>query len=174
MHPLIPKALMILAAVAAMVAGGQINIPMHPVPMTLQSLAVLLSGLVLGPAAGVIAVLVYFLLAVIGLPVLSEGAHGIGPFIGATAGYLYGFILVVALAGLLGQQQKTRHPLYGIAGLFGLHLVLLIMGSVWLSTRIGMGPALEAGFTPFLIAALVKSAAAYGIWRYGFRRGETG
>jgi biotin transport system substrate-specific component len=174
MHPLIPKALMILSAVAAMVVGGQIDIPMHPVPMTLQSLSVLLAGLVLGPVSGVIAVLVYFLLAVIGLPVLSEGAHGTAPFIGATAGYLYGFILVAALAGLLGQQDKARHPFYGIAGLFGLHLVLLTMGSVWLSTLMGMQAALEAGFTPFLIGALVKSAAAYGIWRYGFRRGETG
>jgi len=170
MHPLATKALIVVACVSAMALGAQINLPMHPVPMTLQSLSVLLAGLWLGPVWGGLAALAYLALALIGLPILSDGAHGPAPFIGATAGYLYGFILVAVLAGLMAQQKKARHPVIGIAGLFGLHLVLLTMGSVWLSTRIGLDAALEAGFTPFLIGALVKSALAYALWRYGLRR----
>lgn len=170
MHPLATKALIFVACVSAMALGAQINLPMHPVPMTLQSLAVLLAGLWLGPVWGGVSVILYLVLALMGLPVLSDGAHGPAPFIGATAGYLYGFILVAVLAGLLAKQKKARHPVIGIAGLFGLHLVLLTMGSVWLSTRIGLSAALEAGFTPFLIGALVKSALAFVLWRYAIKR----
>ena len=164
MSPALIRMLVLVAMVATMALGAHVDIPMHPVPMTLQSLAILLAGLWLGPVWGALAVIAYLALALLGLPVLAEGASGLAPFVGATAGYIYGFILVAVLAGLLAQQQKARHPLFGIAGLFGLHLVLLAMGSVWLSSRIGIGPALAAGFTPFLIGALVKSAIAWAIW----------
>lgn len=170
MAPARLKLLSFLACLAMMAMGAHIDVPMHPVPMTLQSLAILLAGLWLGPVWGTLAVITYLGLALIGLPVLADGAHGPAPFIGATAGYLYGFILIAALAGLFARQQKARHPVVGIAGLFGLHLVLLTMGSVWLSTRIGLGPALEAGFTPFLIGALVKSALGWAIWHYSLKR----
>lgn len=170
MHPAFTKLLVFGGLVALMAMGARLDIPMHPVPMTLQSLAVILAGLWLGPVFGALAVIAYLVLALVGLPVLAEGAHGPAPFIGATAGYIYGFILIAALAGLFAKQQKARHPVVGIAGLFGLHLVLLTMGSVWLSTRIGLGPALEAGFTPFLIGALVKSALGWAIWRYSLKR----
>ena len=165
MAPALAKPLIFVAMVVLMVIGARLDVPMHPVPMTLQSLAILLAGLWLGPAWGSMAVIAYLALGLIGLPVLADGAHGLSPFIGATAGYLYGFILIAALAGLLAGQQKARHPLVGIAGLFGLHLVLLTMGSVWLSTRMGLGPALEAGFIPFLIGALAKSILGWAIWR---------
>lgn len=170
MRPARLKLLVFIAGVAMMVLGAHVDVPMHPVPMTLQSLAVLLAGLWLGPVWGGLAVITYLGLALVGLPVLAEGAHGLSPFIGATAGYLYGFILLAVLAGLLAGQQKARHPVVGIAGLFGLHLVLLTMGSVWLSTRIGPGPALEAGFAPFLIGALVKSTVGWAIWRDSLQR----
>lgn len=174
MRTLVLKLLLVFAFVTALALGARIDIPMHPVPMTLQSFVVVLCGLALGPVTGTLAVLLYLGLALIGLPILSDGAHGPTPFTGATAGYLYGFILVALLAGGLGQQKKARHPVIGIAGLFGLHLVLLTMGSARLSTRIGLPAALEAGFTPFLIGALVKSAAAWAIWRYALKRGGTG
>ena len=166
MRPTPVQMLVFIAAVAMMVMGAHVDIPMHPVPMTLQSLAILLAGLWLGPVWGALAVILYLALALMGLPVLAEGASGPAPFVGATAGYIYGFVLVAALAGVHARQQKARHPLFGIAGLFGLHLVLLTMGSVWLGTRIGLGPAFQVGATPFLIGAFVKSAVAWAIWRY--------
>ena len=166
MHPALIKSLILITMIALMILGARLDVPMYPVPMTLQSLAVVLAGLWLGPALGALAVLIYLALALFGLPVLAEGAHGPIPFIGNTAGYIYGFILIAVLAGLFARQQKARHPLIGIAGLFGLHLLLLTMGSAWLSARIGLGSALEVGFMPFLLGALVKSAIAWALWRY--------
>ncbi|WP_409019475.1 biotin transporter BioY [Brevundimonas vesicularis] len=168
------KVLGFIAAVAFMALGARLDVPMHPVPMTLQSLAVLLAGLWLGPVLGPLSVLTYLTLALLGLPILSDGASGPGPFAGATAGYVYGFVLVAALAGLASLTPWARQALPGITAMFGLHLVLLAMGSAWLSTRIGIGAALAAGFTPFLIGAAVKSALAWAIWRLLVRRGGTG
>lgn len=166
MQPARSKILIFIAIIAVMAIGAHVDVPMHPVPMTLQSLGVILAGLWLGPLLGPLAVVVYLGLALVGLPVLAEGAHGLAPFVGATAGYIYGFLLVAALGGLLARHPKARHPLIGIAGLFGLHLVLLTMGAVWLSTSIGLSPAVAVGFAPFLIGALVKSALGWAIWHY--------
>ena len=151
--------------VGLMAAGAQVNLPMHPVPMTLQSLVILLAGLLLGPWLGIAATLVYLALALIGLPVLSDGASGSGPFIGATAGYIYGFPLVAGLAGWLARSAYIARPLIANSALFGLHLVLLSMGTVWLGSQIGWTRAYEVGFAPFWTGALVKSIAAWLIWR---------
>lgn len=158
--PLRPPILMVLFA-GLMALGAWVDVPMHPVPMTMQSFAVLLAGAVLGPRRGVVAVLLYLALALVGLPVLSDGASGPGPFTGATAGYLFAFPVVAGLAGLAARREWLTRPLPGVAVLFGLHLILLALGGAWLATRIGVADALAHGVTPFLIGAAVKSALAW-------------
>lgn len=153
--------ILIVLFAGLMALGAWVDVPMHPVPMTMQSFAVLLAGAVLGPRPGVVAVLLYLALALIGLPVLSDGASGPGPFTGSTAGYLFAFPVVAGLAGLAARRGWLTRPGSGIGILFGLHLILLALGGAWLATRIGVTDALAHGVTPFLIGAAVKSGLVW-------------
>ena len=153
---------LVLAFAALMALSAQASVPMLPVPMTMQSAAVLLAGAVLGARAGVAAVLVYLAAAAIGLPVLSDGAGGLSPFVGPTAGYLVAFPIAAGLTGLAARQGLLDRLLTGLAVLFAAHLVLLGLGAGWLARSIGVEGALAAGFTPFLIGAAVKSALVLG------------
>jgi biotin transport system substrate-specific component len=162
-HPLLA-----LAFAALMALGAQVDVPMHPVPMTMQSFVVLLAGAALGPIRGVAAVAIYLAAAAIGLPVLSEGAHGPAPFTGATAGYLFAFPIAAGLAGLAARRGLLDGWAVGAATLFVLHLLLLGMGGAWLATKIGSADAWAGGVRPFLIGGAVKSLlvlAALKAWR---------
>ena len=158
-----------LMMAGVMAASAQVDAPMHPVPMTLQSAAVLLAGVWLGPVWGVVAVLIYLGAAALGLPVLSDGSGGLGPFGGATAGYLFAFPIVAGLAGRVAQTGRLERPAAGIAALFVAHLLLLGLGTAWLARSLGLSEAMSAGFTPFLIGALAKSVLVWIVWR-GLRR----
>lgn len=136
---------------------ARLTVPMVPVPMTMQTLAVLLAGVVLGSRWGGGAVLAYLALGLAGLPVFSDGASGPGPLTGPTAGYLLAFPLAAVLAGLLAERGRLSGLVPATAWLFGLHLLILTLGTGWLAVRMGVSAALAAGFTPFLIGAGVKS-----------------
>lgn len=139
---------------------ARLSVPMVPVPMTMQTWAVLLAGVVLGPRWGAVAVLLYLALALAGLPALSDGASGAAPFTGPTAGYLFAFPLAAGVAGVLAEGGHLRRIVPATAWLFGLHLMILAFGTGWLAGRIGVPAAVAAGFTPFLIGAAVKSILA--------------
>ena len=156
-HPAVTLGLA-LAFAGLMALSARLDIPMHPVPMTMQSWAVLLAGAVLGARWGVAAVLVYLAAAAIGLPVLSDGAGGLSPFTGPTAGYLVAFPIAAGLTGAAASRGLLDRPVAGLAVLFVAHLVLLGLGAAWLARAMGLEAALAAGFTPFLIGAAVKSA----------------
>ena len=81
--------ILIVAFAALMALCAQINVPMVPVPMTMQTFAVLLAGAVLGRWRGAASALLYLAAAALGLPILSDGASGVEPFAGPTAGYLF-------------------------------------------------------------------------------------
>lgn len=154
----LPLRLAAVAGFALLIAlCARLSVPMVPVPMTMQTWAVLLAGVMLGPRWGAAAVLLYLALALAGLPVLSDGAAGPGPFTGPTAGYLFAFPIAAGLAGLLAKTGRLRRLAPATAWLFGLHLMILALGTGWLAGRIGAPSAVAAGFTPFLIGAAVKS-----------------
>lgn len=138
---------------------AQVAVPMVPVPMTLQTFAVLLAGAMLGGGWGAAAVLLYLLLAALGLPVLVEGGSGLERFTGPTAGYLFAFPLAALIAGELARRPMFRRPMAETTLMIGAHLLILALGAAWLATRLGVGDALTNGFTPFLISAAVKSLA---------------
>lgn len=138
---------------------ARVSIPMVPVPMTLQSFAVLLAGAVLGGGWGAAAALLYLVLAALGLPVLADGGGGLEPFAGPTAGYLFAFPIAALIAGWPSRRPALRNPGGEWAMMIGAHLLILALGAGWLATRIGVEGALANGFTPFLIGAAVKSAA---------------
>lgn len=180
--PAIRPAIRLASAVgfASLIAlCAQLAVPMVPAPMTMQTWAVLLAGIALGPAWGVAAVLLYLVAGLIGLPVLSEGASGVGPFTGPTAGYLMAFVPAAGLAGWLSRRGSLERNLTAVGWMVGIHLLVLAAGGAWLAVSIGVGPALGNGVLPFLPGAVLKSllavAAARGLdrlngWPNRFRR----
>lgn len=150
------SAVLILAFAALLAICARIDIPMVPVPMTMQTFAVLLAGAVLGPVRGTASVLLYLALAAAGLPVLSDGASGLPPFAGPTAGYLFAFPLAALFVGLLFERAPGQIARLGL--MLAAHVLILTLGAAWLATDIGLSAALEHGVTPFLIGMAVKSA----------------
>lgn len=162
-----------LASVAGfallMALCARVAVPMVPVPMTFQTWAVLLAGAAMGPVRGMAATALYLVAGLAGLPVLADGASGVEPFTGPTAGYLAAFLPAAGLAGWLSVRGDLARTLPAVGWMIGLHLLILALGGGWLARGIGMAPALEHGVLPFLPGAVLKSllvvAAARGLAR---------
>jgi biotin transport system substrate-specific component len=159
-RPAILRALVVLLASWLLAASSWAAIPLGPVPITLQTYAVLTLSALAGPRLALEIVLVWLLQAAIGLPVLADGAGGVRALTGPTAGFLAGFLAAAVIVGALAR----RPSLTGWAGLIGLflaaHVLILALGWGWLALRIGPGPAWTGGVEPFLPGALVKSVLA--------------
>lgn len=136
-------------------ASAQVALPLWPVPMTMQSLAVLLLGAIGGARLGVAAVALYLLEGAMGLPVFANGSGGLAVLMGPTAGFLLGFLPAAALAGLARGHWARRG-----AVLLAAHLVLFVPGVLWLAGFVGLERALWAGFVLFIPGTLVKTALA--------------
>lgn len=129
---------MVLAALfAAMLAiSGQISIPIGPVPITWQTLVVMLSGLLLGPQLGALSILVFIALAAIGLPILSGGAGGIGALFGPTGGFVLSWPVASFVIGWLTHRlaKKKEIKFWHLLpiNLLGGVLVVYLIGVPWL------------------------------------------
>ncbi|WP_199792349.1 biotin transporter BioY [Allosphingosinicella vermicomposti] len=156
----VARAIVMTAGVAALTFSSRVEIPVEPVPFTLQTLAVLLTGALLGWRLGALTVLIWLALGALGLPVFSGGAGGWQRFLGPTAGYLAGFPLAALAMGWLTQQGwNGRKPVHAfVAALIG-HAICLIPGALWLSTSVGRHAAIQDGLLPFLPGAILKSLA---------------
>lgn len=145
----------------ALAIGSWIEVPMVPVPMTLQTYVVLVIGALYGWKLGIATVILYLTEAAVGLPVLAGGKSGIAPLVGPTAGYLAGFVVAAALVGRLVERGWTASSLVrSFAAMAAGHAVILALGVAWLASKIGWGLAVSAGLIPFLIGAVVKSGLA--------------
>jgi biotin transport system substrate-specific component len=149
------------AFIGLITLGGWISIPFFPVPITLQTLFVLLAGAVMRRSA-VIPVALYILLGAIGLPVFHNGVAGIGVLIGPTGGYIIGFIPAALVTGLAYEHPRN---LFHVLGIIAATAVIYLFGLTWLmySTGMGLVPALLVGMLPFLAGDAVKAYAAYQI-----------
>ncbi|MTD12577.1 biotin transporter BioY [Nakamurella sp. YIM 132087] len=128
------------------------------VPITLQTLGVMLAGAILGPRKGFLAVLVFELLVMTGLPLLSGGRGGIGVLAGPTAGYLIGWLPGVFVVGFLTKRILPRYPLWlGIVvTAIGGVLVIYTIGTIWLIAKgIAPGVAISSNVN-FLIGDAIK------------------
>lgn len=159
--------LALIAAFGALIAAvaylGAIPVGGAGVPITLQSLAVMLAGCVLGPLRGSLAVVLYLALGAIGLPVFAEHSSGLGVFTGVSAGYLVAFPLAAALAGALvkyglGPRRKTRALWVFLCSLAGSALVIHPLGILGMSLHqdVPLSTAL-AWDAPFWLGDLVKT-----------------
>jgi biotin transport system substrate-specific component len=149
-----------LAGVAALTASSHISVPMYPVPMTMQTMVVLMLGALLGPRAGAATVLAWLALSLTGAPVLSGGKPGLVALAGPTAGYLISFPLVAFAAGYLPKGDRLSAHAARLTGFLGLHGVILFAGWSWLSALTGPEVAFATGVAPFLAGALIKSGLA--------------
>ena len=142
-------------------------IPVGPVPITAQTLAVMLAGSVLGARRGFLALLLFLLLVAIGLPVLSGGRGGLAVFAGPSAGYLLAWPVGAFVVGLLTERLWQRYNLaWGVAtNLVGGVLVIYLIGVPVLAAVAHLSPraAIVAGVLPFLIGDLFKAVVAAGI-----------
>ncbi|MDB5044004.1 MAG: hypothetical protein JWQ08_54 [Deinococcus sp.] len=158
-HSLIRNVLLVASGAALVALAAQIEIPMQPVPLTLQTLAVLLVGAVLGSKRGAAALALYLAAGAAGLPVLSGGGAGLAKIMGPTGGYLLGFILAAGVVGWLAERYALDRKFAGtaLAMLVG-NVVIYIPGLLWLANvlHVSASKAVEYGLTPFLIGDGIK------------------
>jgi biotin transport system substrate-specific component len=158
------RALAVGAAALVVAASAQVSVPvpLSPVPMTLQPLAVLAVGGVLGAVWGSAALLLYLALGLLGLPVFFAGGAGIGHVLGPTGGYLLAFPAAAAVAGrFAGTSPRLGRVLIGCA----LAMVVIHAGGAAQLAILGGDPrfALRAGFVPFLTGDLLKVGIAAAV-----------
>ncbi|WP_214844657.1 biotin transporter BioY [Exiguobacterium sp. s150] len=149
-----------IAIGAALLASiGSIAIPIGPVPITLQMLGIMTVASILGAKKGSLAVIVYLLLGMIGLPVLS-GSGGLAPFVGPTVGYLLSFPIAAYLIGYFSEQHRSFPAFVTYNLVFGLGLVYLL-GSLGLQVMLGLSflDALTVNI-PFIIGDTLKALLA--------------
>jgi len=150
------KALLVLAGTLLIAISAQVSVPFFPVPMTLQTLAILLVGFALGARLGALTVLAYVAEGAMGLPVFSGFKAGLG---GPTTGFLLGFVAMAWIAGYAAER--------GIRSVLGLSAVALaasaalyVPGIAWLGAMIGVEKAVAVGMVPFLAGDAVKAVLA--------------
>ena len=150
----------LLIALAAQVS---IPLPFTPVPVTLQTFAVVLTGALLGSRRGAAAILLYLAEGLAGLPVFSLGRAGFAHLLGPTGGYLVGFVAAVWLVGLLVERRLAATFLGALFVLIAGHLVPYVTGVAWLAASLGVSRAVALGFVPFLAGDALKVAASVGV-----------
>ncbi len=143
----------VLTALAAWV-----EVPMFPVPITMQTCAVLLSGALLGARWGFISQVMY-LAGGLFLPIYAGGAMGVSTLFGATGGYLFAFPIAALLTGLALRSATIETPLYALfARVFAVSLVIMVFGTIWLQQVLNLSlvQAVSLGFVPFIIGDVIK------------------
>lgn len=155
------QAALLLFGTGVLALASQISVPMVPVPITMQTFAITMIGVLYGWRLGALTVLAWLGEAMMGLPVLANGGGGLAPFVGPTAGYLVSFPIIAALAGYLATKGWTgSHVVKSFLAHLSANILCLAIGGAWLGTLIGAEKGLALGVTPFILGAVLKSALA--------------
>lgn len=134
-------------------------LPFSPVPISAQTLAVLLVAAVLGSKRGALAVLAYLAEGISGLPVFANGGFGPAYLMGPTGGYLLGFVLAAYATGWLAERGWGRKPATASLAMLAGNCAIYAVGLPWLAVYVGKA-ALNAGLYPFVLGDLAKIALA--------------
>ena len=154
---------LVLAGVLLLTLSAKIQIPLWPVPMTMQTYVILVIGMAYGTRLGLLTVAAYLAAGALGLPVFAgtpEKGIGVAYMLGPTGGYLVGFMVAVAICGKLTERGWDRRLITSLAAMTIGHVVILLCGAVWLATLMGLERAVALGVTPFLLATVVKTLLA--------------
>lgn len=159
------------ALFTALFAQVAITVPGSPVPITGQTLAVVLTAAALGPGRGLAGQLAYLLLGAMGLPFFAKAASGWGALVGPTGGYLVGFLPAAFLVGLAARHAYDRRPRTAVPLFLAGQLVILVVGVCWLSVvaSLGFATAFHKGFVPFIPGGLLKAALAGVVTSFAWR-----
>lgn len=157
-----------LIALGALVVAltAQIYIPTTPVPFTGQTFGVLVVGGALGFRRGAAALLLYVAIGLLGVPVFAEGGAGREVLLGATGGYLIGFVAAAAVVGRLAELGWDRRLAGAIAMMLVGTAIIYALGVPWLKVATGMpwADAVSVGMTKFLVWDAAKLAIAAGLF----------
>ena len=165
----VTKAALVVFGSLLLAVSAQFKIPLYPVPVTGQTLVVLLIGMTYGPSLGGITVATYLFEGALGLPVFAGGAAGVAVLMGPTAGYLFGFLLAAIAIGYLAERGMGRTVVSTIAAMVIGNCVIYLCGALWLANFIGFGQAIAAGVLPFLYGDALKLVVAAGLMPWAWR-----
>ncbi|PKP72926.1 MAG: biotin transporter BioY [Alphaproteobacteria bacterium HGW-Alphaproteobacteria-6] len=155
------RAAMVLAGSALIGLGAQVSVPMVPVPMSLQTLAILIVGFSYGARLGGLTVLAYLAEGAAGLPVFAGGHAGLAYMAGPTAGFLAGFVAMAVLAGLAA-DRGIRGPAATTLVALAASAALYLPGLAWPALVMGkaMPDLLSGWMLPFLAGDALKAVIA--------------
>ena len=169
---------MVVVGVGVLTASSYIRVPMWPVPMTMQTFAVLGLGAAYGLRLGGATVLTYLAVGILGGPVFSEGASGWAYFTGTTGGYLFGFMVSAALVGWLAERGWDRQIVTMAAAMIIGNVVIYVFGVTWLYLLLvgqmglegwDLARVIDSGMMQFLVGDLAKLILAAlilpSLWR---------
>jgi biotin transport system substrate-specific component len=161
------KAVLAIAATGLVALCAHVSMPLYftPVPLTLQTLAVLFIGLAFGPTLGAATLLLYLAEGAAGLPVFSpQGPSGIAQVLGPTGGFLLSYPLAAAVAGSMVRAVRIYRPQFHAAVLaaFAADLIIFAIGAGWLAILLHLSPnaAWTLAVAPFLLGEVLKITAA--------------
>ena len=157
------KVVAALSAIALLAISARVQVPFWPVPMTLQTLTVLLVGYLLGFRLAMATMAAYLISGAAGLPMFAgtpERGLGLAYMVGPTGGYLVGFVFAAAIASQIRALRSKVGVLAIPAGLFFASAAIHVFGFVWLSQYLGVETAWKAGVLPFVLGDLVKLGLA--------------
>lgn len=152
--------ILVALGTALLTMSAKINLPLPYVPMTLQTLVVLMIGAIYGWRLGATTVLAYLAEGAIGFPVFAGPVGGLAPLSGPTAGYLAGFVIAAFTTGWLSERGWDRSVPLLFAAMAAGHTVILGCGFAWLAfgMKLGVEKAWLVGIAPFIAASLIKNA----------------
>jgi len=150
------------ALLTALAAQAKLYLPGNPVPVTGQTLAVLLAGAALGSKAGPASQVLYVMMGAVGLPVFADGASGLEVLTGATAGYLIGFVVAAAVVGRLAEATADRKVATAIPAFVTGSAIIYALGVAGLMITLGwtLSESLAKGVAPFLVGDGIKAVGA--------------
>ncbi|PCN46852.1 BioY protein [Curtobacterium sp. 'Ferrero'] len=166
-----------LATDAALIAGGalftagmaQVEVPMWPVPMTGQTLAVVLVGASLGARRGTLSLLLYAVVGLLGLPVFADHAGGLASLTSPSFGYVIGFVVAAGVVGWLAERDWDKHFVRAAGAMLLASAIPFVFGLPWLAVVLGqlgapndLQSVLAAGFYPFIVGGVAKALIAAG------------
>lgn len=156
-------AILVVTGAAAVGLLAQVSIPLWPVPITGQTLGVMLVGATLGARRGALALSSYLVLGVLGIPWFSTFSGGAASIMTPSFGYIIGFIPAALVIGYLSEKKWDRHPALSMAAFGIASIIPFIVGIPYMwailhvaGTTLGLSATLHAGFTPFIIGGIVK------------------
>jgi biotin transport system substrate-specific component len=159
-RPLALKAAVLFLGVAFLTAASWVQVPMWPVPMTMQTFAVLMVGALCGWRLGIATVATWLALSV-QFPLLSEFKTLL--MVATTSGYLAAFVIMAGFVGYMAERGWTARPIPAFLTLLVAEVICFVLGVAWLAHVIGFDKAVQFGLMPFILGDLIKTVLAVAL-----------